>query len=215
MKRFLRYIPVFLVCLILVVTPVLMSVSASAQGFFVSEDNVYTFYPAIPSGSYDSDGFFPGFDGRDLLSHDLKVRGVIELDSGELFSIDFYLAFYSPDYLQFDSDYNDYQAAYSIQISTPNATGSSDWYYFISYNSDVPKIVSISFIFPPSSGSGVSSVGIYGNLFNLVHTYIYGGVEMTSDMNLVCTIVATAGCIFVFALPFFVVWFLIKLIGGR
>lgn len=47
---------------------------------------------------------------------------------------------------------------------------------------------------------------IYQSCFDLIHTHIYGGVALTSDMNLVCTALATAACIFCFALPFVIVW---------
>lgn len=47
---------------------------------------------------------------------------------------------------------------------------------------------------------------IYQSCFDLIQTYIYGGVELTSDMNLVCTLMATIACIFCFALPFLLVW---------
>lgn len=57
-------------------------------------------------------------------------------------------------------------------------------------------------------------MSIYQNLFDLIHQYIYGGVELTADMNLVATLVSTIGCLFVVALPFAVVWLVIKLIIG-
>lgn len=53
---------------------------------------------------------------------------------------------------------------------------------------------------------------IYQSCFDLVHTYIYGGVELTSDMSLVATLISTIACLFCFALPFIVVWWFISLI---
>ena len=51
-------------------------------------------------------------------------------------------------------------------------------------------------------------MSIYQNLFDLIQTYIYGGAPLTADMSLVCTLIATMGCLFVIALPFAVVlWF--------
>lgn len=58
-------------------------------------------------------------------------------------------------------------------------------------------------------------MSIYQNLFDLIHTYIYGGVTLTADMNLICTLIATMGCIFVVALPFCIVWKTIGWIMGR
>lgn len=57
-------------------------------------------------------------------------------------------------------------------------------------------------------------MGIYQELYTLIQQYIYGGVELTADMSLICTLVATMGAIFVVALPFIVVLFIIKLILG-
>lgn len=57
-------------------------------------------------------------------------------------------------------------------------------------------------------------VSIYQECFDLIHQFIYGGVDLTSDMNLVCTLVATAACLFCFALPFVVVYIFIKAIAS-
>lgn len=58
-------------------------------------------------------------------------------------------------------------------------------------------------------------MGIYQELYTLLHTYIYGGVTMTADMELTCTLISTAGAIFVVALPFLLVWNVCKTISGR
>lgn len=50
------------------------------------------------------------------------------------------------------------------------------------------------------------SQSMYESLFDLIHTHIYGGCVLTSDMNLVCTLIATIGCLFVVAIPFLVVY---------
>lgn len=57
-------------------------------------------------------------------------------------------------------------------------------------------------------------MSIYQSLFDLIHTYVYGGVTLTADMNLVATLISTAGCIFLVALPFMIVWKVIKMIMG-
>lgn len=61
------------------------------------------------------------------------------------------------------------------------------------------------------------TVSVYQSCFDLIHTYIYGGVTLTSDMNLVCTLIATLACLFVFALPFIIVYKVISFItsAGR
>ena len=57
-------------------------------------------------------------------------------------------------------------------------------------------------------------MSIYQSCFDLIHTYIYGGVTLTSDMSLVCTFMASAACIFLFALPFCIVWKVIRMIAN-
>lgn len=57
-------------------------------------------------------------------------------------------------------------------------------------------------------------MSMYQSCFDLIHTHIYGGVTLTSDMNLVCTLVATAACIFCFAIPFLIVYKVLCFIGS-
>lgn len=57
-------------------------------------------------------------------------------------------------------------------------------------------------------------MSMYQSLFDLIHIHIYGGIELTSDMNLVCTLIATMGCIFVVAIPFLVVYKVLCFIGS-
>lgn len=53
--------------------------------------------------------------------------------------------------------------------------------------------------------------GIYQQLFELLHTYVYGGVDLTADMNLTLTIAATFGALFLVSLPFILVWGIVKI----
>ena len=55
-------------------------------------------------------------------------------------------------------------------------------------------------------------MSIYQNLYDLIHTYVYGGVELTPFMELTNTLVSTMGCLFLVALPFMVVYYIIKFI---
>lgn len=58
-------------------------------------------------------------------------------------------------------------------------------------------------------------MNIYENIYQVIETYIYGGdVSGSSEMQLVCILISTIGCIFVVALPFLVVWKVIKMIAG-
>lgn len=55
-------------------------------------------------------------------------------------------------------------------------------------------------------------MSIYQNLFDLIHSHIYGGVTLTPDMNLVCTLISTIGCVFLVSLPFLLVWKVIRML---
>lgn len=52
-------------------------------------------------------------------------------------------------------------------------------------------------------------MGIYQNIYDIIHTYIFGGVQMSSNMELVCILIATIGCVFLISIPFLLVWKLI------
>ena len=57
---------------------------------------------------------------------------------------------------------------------------------------------------------------MYYTLFNMLHDYIYGfGTTLTEHMELTLTILATIGSIFVTALPFLVVWRVLKSVVMR
>lgn len=47
---------------------------------------------------------------------------------------------------------------------------------------------------------------MYQSIYDLIHTHIYSGVDMTSDMTLVCTLISTIACIFCVAIPFIIVY---------
>lgn len=57
--------------------------------------------------------------------------------------------------------------------------------------------------------------GIYTALYTLVQNAFYGSSSLTGWQELVLTIIATAGCLFAFAVPFMIVWKVIKMICGR
>lgn len=70
------------------------------------------------------------------------------------------------------------------------------------------RLVVSGFAFEPLAGP--TPTGIYWDIFDILHTHIYGGAELTSDMNLVLTMLSTTACLFCFAVPFMVVWWVIK-----
>ena len=58
-------------------------------------------------------------------------------------------------------------------------------------------------------------MSIYANILELINTYVFGGsIVSGSYEELVSIILATAGVVFLVALPFTVVWKFIKLIMG-
>lgn len=57
--------------------------------------------------------------------------------------------------------------------------------------------------------------GIYMALYTLVQSAFYGSSSLTGWQEMVLTIIATAGCLFVFSVPFMIVWKVIKIICGR
>lgn len=57
-------------------------------------------------------------------------------------------------------------------------------------------------------------MNIYQSLFELVQTYIFGGAELAGTTLLCADFVATAGSLLVIALPFLIVWKVIKLLVG-
>lgn len=58
-------------------------------------------------------------------------------------------------------------------------------------------------------------MNIYQSIYDLINTYVYGGeIVAGSYMELVAILFSTAACLFLMALPFIVVWRIIKLITG-
>ena len=57
-------------------------------------------------------------------------------------------------------------------------------------------------------------MSVYQSLFDLVQQYIFGGGTLNANAELVCMLVSTIGSVFLIAVPFMVVWKVIKLIMG-
>lgn len=54
----------------------------------------------------------------------------------------------------------------------------------------------------------------YQICYDLINTYIYGGTVVDGTFNdLVCTQLSTIGCVFCFAIPFYVAYRILKSIG--
>lgn len=58
--------------------------------------------------------------------------------------------------------------------------------------------------------------GIYLALYELIQNAFYGAAStLTGWQEMVLTVLATIGCLFVFAVPFIIVWKVICIIVGR
>lgn len=56
---------------------------------------------------------------------------------------------------------------------------------------------------------------MYFQLYQILADFFYGaGVELTGWMDMTLTVLSTIGILFIFAVPFVVIWFCIKLIFG-
>lgn len=55
---------------------------------------------------------------------------------------------------------------------------------------------------------------IYETFYSLLQQYIFGTIESGSYQELVAILASTIGCLFVVALPFIVVWKIIRMILG-
>ena len=52
---------------------------------------------------------------------------------------------------------------------------------------------------------------IYDSIYNLIETYIFGIVQVGTYQELICILLSSVGCIFVFSLPFVLVWKVVKM----
>lgn len=56
---------------------------------------------------------------------------------------------------------------------------------------------------------------MYFELYQILSDFIYGaGVELTGYMDMTLTVLSTIGVLIVFAVPFAVVWYCIRMIFG-
>ena len=55
---------------------------------------------------------------------------------------------------------------------------------------------------------------MYESLYNLLQESIYGTLPLTPDMTLTLTLVSTIGCLLLVAIPFFVVYRILRFICG-
>lgn len=87
-------------------------------------------------------------------------------------------------------------------------SGSYDDYFCVNIASSAYEgcgIVELTFHFGDNDEAG-GSFSVFHSVYDIIHHYIYGGVEMNADMSLTCTLLATIASVFVFAVPFVLVW---------
>ena len=59
------------------------------------------------------------------------------------------------------------------------------------------------------------NINIYQNLYDLIHNYVFGGVALSPNADLVITLISTLGCLFLISIPFIVLYKAIQLVCGR
>lgn len=53
---------------------------------------------------------------------------------------------------------------------------------------------------------------MYSNLYELLQTHIYGVMELTPDMELTLTMLATIGCVFMVSIPFLLIYKVLRML---
>ena len=55
---------------------------------------------------------------------------------------------------------------------------------------------------------------IYSNIYSIIMDAFFTGVTVTPEITLAVTLLSLLACVFVFALPFLVVWRILRLFMG-
>lgn len=55
---------------------------------------------------------------------------------------------------------------------------------------------------------------MYQNIYSIVQQYVFEGAVLTPNMDLIATLISSIAVIFMVALPFTIVWRVIKMIVG-
>ena len=53
-------------------------------------------------------------------------------------------------------------------------------------------------------------MGIYQQIYDLIHQFIFGGVEMTANMDLVAVLMSTCGTVAVVSIPIVLMYKIIR-----
>ena len=101
----------------------------------------------------------------------------------------------------------------AFSITFPNGFDSGTFNLnIVSSNYDGTGIVQLTFTFGEDPlpdivlpDVPVEGFSVYDSVYTLIHRFVYGGVDLTADMALTLTLLATAACVFVVAIPFVLV----------
>ena len=108
--------------------------------------------------------------------------------------------------------------AYSvIPLETMLSIYEGNAYIYFPYDVAFPRALAECFtpyeLDPPDSPSVPSSGGMYGSIYGLIVNSFYGDSEITGAQELVATTLATTAIVFMFAIPFLIVWKIIKVVA--
>lgn len=106
---------------------------------------------------------------------------------------------------------NPHQRAFSITFASGYDSGDFNM-NIVSSGYDGTGIVQLTFTFGEDPlpdivlpDVPVEGFSVYDSVYTLIHRFVYGGVDLTADMALTLTLLATAACVFVVAIPFVLV----------
>lgn len=57
-------------------------------------------------------------------------------------------------------------------------------------------------------------VDIYGNVYEIIVNYLFGGGVLSNNEELITIALASIASIFVFSIPFIIVWRIVKMISS-
>lgn len=100
----------------------------------------------------------------------------------------------------------------TYQVYSFNINSDSEILKTIEFSYDDYLINYLSFV---ETNIETESFSVYDTIYNLIETFIFGGsIEVGSYQDLTATILSSIICVLVFALPFLIIWKVIKVIMG-
>lgn len=88
-------------------------------------------------------------------------------------------------------------------------------YSFVWPAPSVSNLIYDDYVFSFDTENPMPPISIYDTIYSLVNKYVFGNnIESGSHQDLTATILSTTICVLVFALPFLIIWKVIKIIMG-